>query len=354
MSIFVWTSMRSTVRAALVMGLAAGAGLIGAGEIRSAAAAGELNLYSARHYDTDEKLYSDFEKATGIKINRIEDKAGSLIKRIKAEGANSPADVLITVDIGRLWAADQDGLFQPTKSDVLEKAIPAYLRHPDGHWYGFSTRARVIFYNKDAVKDPPKTYEDLADPKYKGLVCTRSSSNIYMLSLMAGLIEHLGEEKAKEWAKGVWENRARDPEGGDTDQLRAVASGQCAIAVSNTYYFARALRTDVRGLTGETDKIGVVFPNQDSFGAHVNISGAGVVKTAPNPENAKKFIEYLASLSAQEYFAAGNDEYPVVEGVAKSASVKQLGDFKPDETALEKLGENQAKAQRIYDEVGYK
>lgn len=348
------TKLSHFIARAMLAALAGVAGLAGMGEPRSAFAAGELNLYSARHYDTDEKLYTDFEKATGIKINRIEDKAGALIKRIKAEGANSPADVLITVDIGRLWAADQEGIFQPVNSKVLEEKIPAYLRHPDGHWFGFSTRARVIFFNKDEIKDPPKSYQDLADPKYKGLVCTRSSSNIYMLSLMAGLIEHLGEEQAKSWAKGVWENRARDPEGGDTDQLRAVASGQCGIAVANTYYFARALRTDVRGLTGETEKIGVVFPNQDGFGAHINISGAGILKGAPHPENAKKFLEYLASASAQEYFAAGNDEYPVVEGVAMSSSVKKLGAFKPDQTALAKLGENQAKAQRIYDEVGYK
>ena len=246
-----------------------------------ALADGELNLYSSRHYDTDEKLYSEFTKKTGIKINRIEDKASALMKRIKAEGANSPADVLLTVDIGRLWAAERDGMLQPTKSEVLSKAIPAHLRDPDGHWFGFSTRARVIFYDKDKVKTPPKTYQDLADPRFKGMVCTRSSSNIYMLSLLAGLIEHVGEEKAKAWAKAVYENRARDPQGGDTDQLRGIASGECAVAVSNTYYFARALRKDVRDLTGKTDKIGIVFPNQDSFGAHVNISGGGVVKTAP-------------------------------------------------------------------------
>ncbi|MEL7047386.1 MAG: extracellular solute-binding protein [Pseudomonadota bacterium] len=320
----------------------------------AAQAGGELNLYSARHYDTDEKLYSDFEAATGIKINRIEDKANALMKRIKAEGANSPADVLLTVDVGRLWKADKDGMFQPVISDVLDAAIPASLKHPDGHWFGFSSRARVIFYNTSVVKDPPQTYQDLADPKYKGLVCTRSSSNIYMLSLMSGLIEHLGEDEAKAWAKGVYENRARDPQGGDTDQLRGLASGECGIALSNTYYFARALRRDVRALTGKTDGIGIVFPNQDSFGAHVNISGAGVLKNAPNADNAKAFLEYLASASAQAYLAAGNDEYPVVEGVTQSASVQKLGDFKADTTSLAKIGPNQPVAQRIYDEVGYR
>ena len=316
--------------------------------------AGELNLYSSRHYDTDERLYSDFEKQTGIKINRIEDSANALLQRIEAEGSNSPADVLLTVDAGRLWAADQKGLFQPVGSKALEDAIPANLRHPDGHWFGFSTRARVIFYDKTKVSEPPKTYQDLADPKYKGFVCTRSSSNIYMLSLMSALIDHLGADAAKTWAAGVWANRARNPEGGDTDQLRGIASGQCGIALANTYYFARALRTDVRDLTGKTDNIGIVFPNQDSTGSHINISGGGVLKHAPNKENAIKFLEYLASKEAQNYFAAGNDEYPVLKGVAKSASVVKLGEFKSDTISLTKYGENQAQAQKLYDEAGYK
>ncbi len=316
-------------------------------------ATGELNLYSSRHYDTDERLYAEFEEKTGIKINRIEDKASALITRIKSEGANSPADVLLTVDAGRLWAADQAGLFQPVSSDVLETAISENLRHPDGHWFGFSTRARVIFYDKNQVAEPPKTYQDLADPKYKGMVCTRTSSNIYMLSLMSALIEHLGADAAKDWAAGVWANRARAPQGGDTDQLRGIVSGECGIAVSNTYYFARALRSSVRGLSGSTENIGVVFPNQDSFGTHVNISGGGVLKNAPNAENAKAFLEYLVSEDAQRYFAAGNDEYPVVAGVGKSSSIKQLGEFKADGLALTVLGENQPQAQRLYDEVGY-
>lgn len=320
----------------------------------AALAQGELNLYSSRHYDTDERLYSDFTEQTGIKINRIEADASALIQRIKSEGQNSPADVLITVDAGRLWAAEQDGLFQPVDSTVIEEKVPAELRHPEGLWFGMSQRARVIFYHKGRVEDPPQTYEALADPKYKGRVCTRSGSNIYMLSLLASIIEHKGEEAAKEWAKGLWENRAREPEGGDTDQLRAIVSGECDIVISNTYYFARALRTDVNGLTGQTDQIGVVFPNQDTTGTHVNISGIGLLANAPNKENAVKFMEYLVSTQAQEYFAAGNDEYPVVDGVAKSASVQQLGDFKADELPLIKLGQNQATAQKIYDEVGYK
>lgn len=322
----------------------------------AAQAAGEVNLYSSRHYDTDERLYSDFEEETGITVNRIEDDASVLIERIKAEGENSPADILLTVDAGRLYQADQDGLFQPVESEVLEERIPANLRHPDGHWFGFSTRARVIFYDKAKV-DPAdiQSYADLADPKLEGLVCTRSSSNIYMLSLLAALIDRWGEEQATEWARGLWNNRARDPEGGDTDQLRAIASGQCAIAVGNTYYYARALSKDVRGLANpeDTDRIGIVFPDQDGEGTHVNVSAGGVIANAPNRENAIRFLEYLASDSAQKYFADGNNEYPVVEGIEASSAVESLGEFTADDLPLVVLGENQARAQAIYNEVGY-
>ena len=321
-----------------------------------AQAAGELNLYSSRHYDTDERLYSDFEKSTGITINRIEDKADALIERMKAEGANSPADVLLTVDAGRLWRADQAGLLQRVDSTVLNARIPQWLRHPDGHWFGFSQRLRILFYDKNKV-DPMdiQTYAALAEPKMNGMVCTRSSGNIYMLSLMSSMIAHDGADKAAKWAEGVWNNRARDPAGGDTDQLRGIASGECAVAVSNTYYFARALRKDVKGLDNDAmARIGWVFPNQGSTGAHANISGAGVAKNAPNRENAIRFLEYLASDEAQEYFSAGNDEYPAVMGVGLSDSVAQLGIFRSDTLNLSALGENQPEAQKIYDRVGYK
>ena len=324
--------------------------------VGQAQAAGELNLYSSRHYDTDERLYSQFEEKTGIKINRIEDKADALIARMKAEGRNSPADILLTVDAGRLWRADQAGLLQPVKSETLDARIPAWLRHPDGHWYGFSQRIRILFYDKNKVNPMDiSTYESLADPKLKEKVCTRSSGNIYMLSLMASMIEHHGADKAKAWAEGMWNNRARDPAGGDTDQLRGIASGECAIAVSNTYYFARALRKDVRGLDDDAmAKIGWVFPNQDSTGSHANISGAGVAKHAPNRENAIKFLEYLASDAAQEYFSAGNDEYPAVMGVGLSESVAKLGIFRSDTVNLSALGKNQTQAQKLYDQIGYK
>ncbi|MCI4662314.1 MAG: Fe(3+) ABC transporter substrate-binding protein [Neomegalonema sp.] len=319
-----------------------------------ALAEGDLNLYSSRHYDTDERLYEDFEKATGITINRIEAKGDELIARMRAEGANSPADVLITVDAGLIWRAEQADLFQPIQSDVLEARLPDYLRDPEGKWFGFSQRARMIFYSTERVATPPKTYEDLADPQYKGKICTRSSTNIYMLSLMASIIENDGEEAAQNWAQALYDNRARDPQGGDTDQLRGIVSGECDIVLANSYYFARGLRTDVKGLSDSIGAIGWVFPNQSDRGTHVNISGAGVAKHAPNRENAIKFLEYLTSRSAQEYFSAGNDEYPAVPGVGLSASVAKLGLFRSDALNLEVLGRNQAKAQAIYDAVGYK
>lgn len=324
------------------------------GLVGSAHAEGELNLYSSRHYDTDERLYSDFEEQTGITINRIEGDADELIERLKAEGANSPADILLTVDAGRIWRAVDAGLLSPVESDFLEERIPAALQEKDNKWFGFSTRARVIFYDKQRVNEPPQTYADLADPKYKGMVCARSSGNIYMQSILAAQIAHNGEEAATAWAQGLKDNLARDPQGGDTDQLRGIVSGECDIALANTYYFARALRTEVDGLSGSTDNIGIVFPDQDGTGTHVNVSAGGILQNAPNRENAVKFLEYLASDAAQNYFAAGNDEYPAVEGVALSASVNQLGAFKSDDLNLSALGENQATAQRIWNSVGYK
>jgi iron(III) transport system substrate-binding protein len=317
-------------------------------------AEGEVNIYSSRHYDTDERLYSDFTEATGITINLIEGKEDELIERMKAEGANSPADVFITADAGRLWRADQAGLLSPVDSKGLSERIPESLRHPDGHWFGISKRARVIFYNKDQVKEPPQTYAALADPKYKGLLCARSGSNIYMLSLLGAYIAHNGDEAAKVWAQGLKDNLARDPQGGDTDQLKGLVSGECGIAIANTYYFARGVAGQVDGLTEGIDKIGIVFPDQDGNGAHVNVSGAGVAVHAPHRENAVKLLEYFTSDQAQAYFANGNNEYPVVPSVAASSVVEGLGSFKADTLNLSKLGENQTRAQEIYNEVGFK
>ena len=322
--------------------------------VAPAQANGELNLYSSRHYDTDERLYSDFEQETGIKINRIEGKADELIERLKSEGDLSAADVLLTVDAGRIWRAQEANLFQPIESELLEEKIPKELQQRDNLWMGFSTRARMIFYAKDRVSTPPQTYAALADPQYEGKVCARSSSNIYMLSLLASQIAHNGESAAKDWASGLLDNFAREPQGGDTDQLRGLVSGECDIVISNSYYFARALRADVDGVSADIDQIGWVFPDQEGNGTHINVSAAGILKNAPNKDNALKFLEYLASDSAQNYFASGNDEFPVVEGVGRSASVSQLGSFTADKLNLSVLGENQAKAQEIYNAIGYK
>ncbi len=319
----------------------------------TAAAEGVLNLYSSRHYDTDERLYSDFEAATGITINRIEGKADELLARMQAEGANSPADILLTVDTSRLERAKDMGLLQSIESDVLEARLPAYVQDEDNQWFGFSQRARILFYDKNDVTDPPMTYQDLADPKYKGQICIRSSTNVYTQTITAALIEHLGEDAVAGWAKGVVANFARDPQGGDTDQLRGIVSGECDISMSNTYYFGRAIRKPVDGVSDSLDMFGWVFPNQNDIGAHMNLSGGGVAANAPNRENAIKFLEYLASDQAQTYFSAGNDEYPAVPGVGISPSVAQMGFFKPDSLDATAIANNIAAAQKLLNESGW-
>jgi iron(III) transport system substrate-binding protein len=263
---------------------------------------------------------------------------------------------MITVDAGRLWRAEQLGLFQPVKSAVLDKRIAANLREPGGHWFGFSQRARVIAYNKARVRPGEITsYEQLADPKWKGRVCMRSSTNIYNLSLMGALIDHLGPRKAEEWARAVRANLAQDPKGGDTDQLKHVAAGACDVTVSNQYYYARLARSQKPDERQVAEKIALVFPNQGSWGTHVNISGAGVLKHAPHREAAVKFLEYLASDEAQRYFADGNNEWPVVPGVKVDNPVlNALGDFKADRLNVAALGRNQPEAQKIYDRVAWK
>lgn len=318
-------------------------------------AAGEVNLYSSRHYDTDERLYSDFTEATGITINRIEGNADELIARMQAEGANSPADILLTVDTSRLERAKDMGVLQSIDSDVLETRIPDSLQDDDNQWFGFSQRARIIFYDKTRVESPPLDYVSLADPQYKGMVCHRSSTNVYTQTLLSAVIENHGEDAARGWAQGIVDNFARDPQGGDTDQLRGLVSGECDISISNTYYFSRALRQDVEGLL-EADRanIGWVFPAQNAEGAHMNLSGGGVAAHAPNRDNAIKFLEYLSSDQAQQYFSAGNDEYPAVPGVGLSPSVAALGIFRPDDADLSEVAKNLPIAQRIFNEVGWK
>jgi iron(III) transport system substrate-binding protein len=317
------------------------------------ALADEVNIYSSRHYDTDENLYSEFTEATGIQVNRIEGTPEELIARIKAEGANSPADILLTVDAGRIWLADREELLKPVSSQVLSERIPAHLRHPDGHWFGFSQRARIIFYAKDRVENPPRTYLDLADPEWKGRICIRSSSNVYNLSLMSSIIANEGEEAARAWAAGLLANLARPPEGGDTDQLTGLVSGICDVAVANTYYFARGLAGNVEGLTEGIEGVGWVFPNQETTGTHVNISAAGVLVNAPHPDAAISFLEYLTTPAAQEYFANQNFEYPVVADAAIGEVPASLGEFRADTLNLSVLGENQPLAQQIFNEVGF-
>lgn len=337
------TRPTSTLAATILLSLSTGAVM-----------ADELNLYSSRHYDTDERLYADFEEVTGITINRIEGDADELIARMQAEGANSPADILLTVDTSRLERARLAGVLQPVESEILEARVPSYLQDAGNEWFGFSQRARIIFYDKNDVPNPPKTYAALADPAFKGKVCIRSSTNTYNQTLLASIVTHEGEEAAKAWAAGVVANMARDPQGGDTDQLRAIVSGECDIAVSNTYYFARSIRTDVKGLSEHRDMIGWVFPDQDGNGAHMNLSGGGVAVNAPHRENAIKFLEYLTSDSAQKYFSAGNDEYPAVPGVGLSPAIAELGIFKPDDVSLSDVAANLPVAQKIFNEVGWK
>jgi len=313
-----------------------------------------LNLYSSRHYQTDEALYAGFTKKTGIAINRIEGTEDALLERLKNEGANSPADVLITVDVARLWRAQRMNLFQPVKSAVLERSIPAHLREPDGKWFGFSKRARVIVYNKRLVKpNEVSNYEDLANARMKGKICTRSLSHVYNLSLLAALIDHLGQDGAEKWARGLKANLARDPKGGDTDQIRSVAAGECQVGLANTYYYVRLAASKKQRDRDVADQVGVIFPDQKRFGTHVNISGGGVMRHAPHLDNAVRFLEYLASPEAQAYFANGNNEWPAVPGVKLSnPALAALGTFKEDQLNVGKLGQNQPLAQKILNIVG--
>ena len=312
-----------------------------------------VNLYSARHYDTDEALYSNFQKKTGIKVNLIEGGSDGLIERIVNEGIYSPADLLITVDAGRLWRAAENDVFQAVSSAFLTSRIPPNLRHPEGLWFGLSKRARIIAYNKKAGLPPDvKNYEDLANDSLIQQVCMRSSSNIYNLSLMASLIEANGSEKAETWAKGVVSNFARNPQGNDTAQLRAVSSGECGITVANTYYIGRLMGSDKVNDKKIIEGLSFLLPNQTGRGAHVNISGGGVTKYAPNRGNAILFLEYLLEASSQRIFSEGNNEYPVFGEV--SGPVSSLGSFKEDLVNASLFGERQREAVMVYDRAGWR
>lgn len=341
-------------RALVTTGLAFGAGVFIAR--RSDAQGGTLNLYSARHYNTDEALYGNFADLTGIKINRVDAEPDPLVQRLKAEGDKSPCDVLITTDAGRIERAREMGLLQPVNSAVLAKAVPAHLRDPDNSWFGFSKRARVIFYNKEKVTaaDAPKTYEDLANAKWKGKILIRPSGHIYNQSLVGSILAADGLEKTEAWAKGVAGNLARPPRGGDTDQIKGVAAGEAEIAVANTYYYVNLLRSKKPEDREVAAKVGVVFPNQANRGTHVNISGGAVAKYAPNKEAAVKFLEYLVSPQAQRYFAEGNSEFPVVADVALSPELKSLGTFKEDQLNARVFAQNNAEALKIMDRAGWK
>lgn len=309
-----------------------------------------LVVFSSRHYDSDYALYDAFEKETGVDVRTIEADGDLLVERLKADGARSPADVIITVDAGRLWRAEQEGLFAPLKSDVLEQAVAADKRHPDGLWYGLASRARVLVYAKDRVDESALAgYESLADPAMKGRVCVRSSGNIYNISLLAALIDRWGNDKAQQWATSVAGNFARDPQGGDTDQIKAVAAGECDVALVNHYYFARLMRED----KDVVKDLAVFWPEADP-GVHVNVSGVGVAKHAPNPDLAKRFIEFAMSEKSQRLFAELTNEYPAVPSVKyENAALAELGEFKSDPIDLQKLGENQAEAQKLFDRAGW-
>jgi len=356
--------MRPAGRSRRVLGLGAAlvvaATLLGAPAARAQADEKVLNLYSARHYQTDEALYANFTKQTGIRINRIEAGDEALLERLRNEGRNSPADVVLLVDAARLWKAQIEGLFQPLRSTVLESRLPAHLRGKDdgkgSEWFAVSTRARVILYNKASVNPADvQTYEDLAKPGMKGKVCTRSGTHPYMLSLIGSIAEHLGEASAEQWARGVVGNFARPPRGGDTDQIKAVATGECAVALSNSYYLARLMRSDKTADRDIIGKVGIVMPNQANRGVHMNISGGGIARQAPHREAAVKFLEYLVSDEAQRYLAEGNNEWPAVASVAvRNPALDSLGRFKQDSLSLASIGRAQVTAAKIVDRVGWR
>ncbi len=318
-----------------------------------------LNLYSARHYQTDEALYENFTKATGIRIQRVEADDAGILARLKAEGSASPADVILLVDAARLWRGEQDGLFQPVKSAVLEQRVPAQLRGAEtaqgAQWFGMSTRARLVIYDKSRLKaSDVDSYQKLADPGLKGMLCVRSGSHPYNLSLFGSMLEHLGAPATEVWLKGMVSNMARSPRGGDTDQIKGVASGECGVALANSYYFARLMRSSNADDKAVVEKVGVVFPNQSSWGTHVNVAGAAVARNAKNRDAAVQFLEYLASDSAQRYFADGNNEYPVVPGAKPNAALSSLGAFKAETVPIAKVGANTAQVQQMLDRVGFK
>ncbi len=318
-------------------------------------AASEVNVYSHRHYDTDKELFKMFEQKTGIKVNVVKADANALIKRIETEGKKSPADVLITVDAARLYQAKEKNILQPISSDYLSKNIPEKLKDKDNQWFGLTKRSRVAVYKIGSdIPNELKTYEDLADPKFKGKIMVRSSNNSYNQSLLAAVIAHHGEEYALQWAKGVVANMAKDPKGNDRSQVVSVANGIGEIAIVNTYYVGKMIDNKDAAQAKAVKEVKILFPKFENGGTHINISGAGVAKYAPNKENAIKFIEFMASKDAQKLFAQANFEYPVLAGVESSDIVKSWGTFEDDTISINELGENNKAAVKIFDQANWK
>jgi len=314
----------------------------------------EVNVYSSRHYDTDLELYEKFTEETGIEVNLIEGSSDELIERILNEGVNSPADVVITVDAGRLWRAKEAGILQPHNSDFLEETIPDELQEVDDHWIGLSQRVRAIIYNKDAVDETDLAgYLELEDEKCDNRICIRSSDNVYNQSLVASLIETHGESRTEEWAESLVSNFARDPQGGDTDQIRAAAAGLCDVAVANHYYLARLMQSDSEEDQEVADAVQIYFPPAEYGGAHVNISGAGIAANSPNRDNAIRFVEFLATEEAQELYAVGNNEFPIVD-IELPDALDSMGDFESDAVNVTSYGVNNPLAIRLMDRVGWK
>ena len=314
-----------------------------------------VNVYSHRHYDADRALFDKFEAQTGIEVNVVQAKADELIERMRAEGQASPADILVTADAGRLVRAEDLGLLQPVHTPTLTESVPSHLRDPEGYWYGLTKRARVIVWDTERMNAPEiRTYADLASPDLKGRVLIRSSSNIYNISLLASIVENNGRDNAKQWAQGVVTNMARDPQGNDRDQMKALIAGLGDYAVVNTYYIGLLIDSDDPAEQEVGQRIGILFPDQGDGGTHINVSGAGVAAHAPNPENAVRLLEFLTSEEAQGVFAEQNYEYPVNPNVKASGLITSWGEFEESTTNLRALGDNADEAVRIFDEAGWR
>ncbi|MFN3961018.1 MAG: Fe(3+) ABC transporter substrate-binding protein [Parvularculaceae bacterium] len=346
--------MRPVIATALIL-VAAACGRSAPADAPNTAPPGEVNVYSGRHYDSDLAIFDAFTAETGIKVNVIEAAGDALIERLALEGSASPADLFITADAGMLWRAKQRGVLRKIEDRAVLERTPDHFRDPEGAWVGLSKRARIIIYNKGAGAPAGlDSYEDLADPSLRGMICVRSSTNVYNQSLLAAIIAHRGREAALAWAKGVVANFARAPEGNDTAQIEATAAGLCRLAIVNSYYVARYAGTGDAAKDAIGARIGVIFPDQETTGTHVNVSGAGVARHAPNAAGAEKLLAYLLRDEVQAAFALGNNEYPIVAGVPPSGPVAALGSFREDDLSMAALGENQAEAVKVFDEAGWK